>query len=231
MKLNMKSRFNSLLGFFGYQMLKVENSSGFREFVALRNLEMASGVLHIGAHFGEERFLYSELNKPVLWIEAVPEYFQRLEANISGFANQQARLLLLSDSEKLVDFFIANNEGASSSLFRFAENNGFENSGLRMESQLRLTTVRLDHAFQDNEISLFDHWVIDVQGAEMEVLKGAGIFLKLCNSMMVEVSRREIYVGGSSYFDLTEFLEQEGFVQVWEAHLGEHMDILFIRRR
>jgi FkbM family methyltransferase len=231
MKLNIKSRFNSLLSFFGYQVLRIENSLGFKEFVAIRNLEMASGVLHIGAHFGEERFLYSELNKPVLWIEAVPDYFQLLAANISGFANQEARLLLLSDSEKQADFFIANNEGASSSLFRFAENNGFENSGLRMERQIRLTTVRLDRAFQHDEILLFDHWVIDVQGAEMEVLRGAGLLLKSCNSMMIEVSRREIYVGGSSYFDLTEFLEKEGFVQIWEAHRGEHMDILFIRRR
>jgi hypothetical protein len=64
----------------------------------------------------------------------------------------------------------------------------------------------------------------------MEALKGAGELLNSCKSMMIEVSRREIYVGGSDYFELTDFLKDNGFIQIWESHKGEHMDVLFLRR-
>jgi hypothetical protein len=97
MKMGIKSIINRVLELSGYQVVKIENSSGFRDFVSSRNLEAARGVLHIRAHFGEKRFVYSKLAKPVMWIEAVPEYFEKLVSNISGFEKQQAHQLLLSD--------------------------------------------------------------------------------------------------------------------------------------
>ena len=188
------------------------------------------GILHIGAHFGEERFYYASLSKPVMWIEAVPDYFETLSSNISECQDQQAHLLLLSDDEKEVDFYIANNEGASSSLFQLSKRSGFQDSGLRMEGAIRLKATRLDKAFDKEAIRHFDHWVLDVQGAELEVLVGAGELLNFCNSIMVEVSRREVYIGGTDYFELIHLLRESGFIQIWEAHSGEHMDVLFMRR-
>ena len=225
-----KAQINSILRIMEFEILKIENTTGFKNFVSERNLVASRGVLHIGAHFGEERFIYSELQKPVLWVEAVPEYFNQLRFNLENFENQEARLLLLSDEERIVNFYIASNDGASSSLYKFSEKNGFEKTGLKMETSVQLKTTRLDKALNQEEFSKFDHWVVDVQGAELAVLKGAGEFLKYCNSIQVEVSRREVYVGGTKYSELVDFLIRTGFVQIWEAHTGEHTDVLFIRR-
>jgi FkbM family methyltransferase len=178
--------------------------------VSERNLIAARGVLHIGAHFGEERFVYSEFEKPVLWIEAVPEYFNQLSSNVATIDHQEARLLLLSDEERVVEFYIASNEGASSSLYELSKGSGFEKTGLKMETTIQLSTTRLDKALSKEDFLKFDHWVVDVQGAELEVLRGAGEFIIYCNSIQVEVSRREIYVGGTKYSELVDFLNQIG---------------------
>jgi FkbM family methyltransferase len=225
-----KSQINSTLRNFGIEILRIENTTRFKDFVLERNLVAARGVLHIGAHFGEERFIYSELQKPTLWVEAVPEYYNQLRFNIEDIDNQEARLFLLSDDERVVDFYIASNDGASSSLYELAEKSGFEKTGLKMEASVQLKTIRLDKALSKEDFLKFDHWVVDVQGAELAVLKGAGEFFIYCNSIQVEVSRREIYVGGTKYAELVDFFNQRGFVQIWEAHTGEHMDVLFIRR-
>lgn len=225
-----KAQINSVLRYFGIEILRIENSSRFRDFVSERNLIASRGVLHIGAHFGEERFMYAKFQKPVLWVEAVPDYFKQLMANIEAIDDQEARLFLLSDEERVVDFYIASNEGASSSLYALSKKNGFEKTGLKMESTVQLKTIRLDQALSEEDFLKFDHWVVDVQGAELAVLKGAGEYLSFSNSIQVEVSRREIYVGGAEYSELVDFLNHRGFVQIWEAHTGEHMDVLFLRR-
>ena len=227
---SIKAKINSFLRIFGVQILRIENTLRFRDFVSERNLIAARGVLHIGAHFGEERFVYSEFEKPVLWIEAVPEYFNQLRSNISTLDNQEARLLLLSDDERVVEFHIASNDGASSSLYELSKNSGFEKTGLRMETSIQVSTMRLDKTLSKEDFLKFDHWVVDVQGAELEVLRGAGKSLSYCNSIQVEVSHREVFVGGTEYLELVDFLTCAGFIQIWEAHEGEHMDVLFIRR-
>lgn len=50
------------------------------------------------------------------------------------------------------------------------------------------------------------------------------------NSIQVEISRREICVGGAEYSELVDFLNHSGFVEIWEAHTGEHVEVLFMRR-
>jgi FkbM family methyltransferase len=223
--------FNTQLGRIGYQVVRGENSIPVREFMSYEILTAAKGVLHIGAHFGEERFKYSQLKLSVLWIEAVPDFFNILQRNIEDFENQQAIQLLLSDHEREMEFKLANNEGASSSIYDLSQKSGFEDSGLAMIGTISLQSSRLDQVFETEQISGFDHWVIDVQGAELEVLMGAGDLLNSCNSLEVEVSRREIYNGGTTYHELIDFLKSHGFIQLWEARDGEHMDVLFIKRR
>lgn len=225
-----KTYINRVLHKFGLEIVKVENTTDFRSFAKSSNLASVSGILHIGAHFGEERYIYDALQKPVLWIEAVPQYFEQLQENISEFKLQKAKQMLLADEERDFEFFLTNNEGASSSIYQLAAVNGFEDSGLKVDNSIILTSKRLDEQFSKEALSKFDHWVIDVQGAELDVLKGAGDLLSVCNSIDVEVSRREIYVGAAIYSEIVDYLTSRGFVQIWEARSGEHMDVLFIKR-
>jgi hypothetical protein len=56
-------------------------------------------ILHIGAHLGQERHLYSRFNVPVFWVEALPNIFVELQKNIKIWPNQYA-ICALIDGEK-----------------------------------------------------------------------------------------------------------------------------------
>ena len=69
-------------------------------------LSKSSGVLHIGAHRGSERFIYDWLGKKVLWIEANPIIFVELKKNLREFKFQDCyEGLLYSQNNLLLDFF------------------------------------------------------------------------------------------------------------------------------
>lgn len=54
-----------------------------RQAKAYSFLRQASGVIHVGAHLGEERDIYASHGLHVLWVEPNPDLFPILEAAIS----------------------------------------------------------------------------------------------------------------------------------------------------
>jgi FkbM family methyltransferase len=204
------------------------NLEGFALDIQNRLLETSGAVLHIGAHRGQEAEYYNKIGLNVIWIEASPAMFEILKTSIAKYKNQRAVCALLGDVEgKLVDFHIANNDGASSSMFQFGEELGID--GLRMSGSEKLRMERLDNLFETKEVSSYSHWVLDVQGAELLVLKGAGSLLDSCNSLYVEVSTREVYEDGASWNELSQFLRVRGLIPLWDPKAKSHENIVFIR--
>lgn len=193
-------------------------------------LNAGRAVLHIGAHRGQEAKYYDEMGIKVIWIEASPTIFEALSSNIARYKNQRAICALLGDSDgPLIDFHIASNDGESSSMFQFGEELGF--LGLYMTNSEKLTMKRLDKIFTVKDLNNFTHWVLDVQGAELLVLKGAGVLLDTCNSLYIEVSTRTVYKAGVNWKELSDFLDVRGFVPLWNPKERSHENILFIRYR
>jgi hypothetical protein len=75
----------------------------------------------------------------------------------------------------------------------------------------------------------YNHWILDVQGAELLVLKGSTETLKYCNSIVVEVSSRPTYIGGVEYEELKLYLFSKGFTPLWNPLKNDHTNIPFIR--
>jgi FkbM family methyltransferase len=193
-------------------------------------LQSVTGIIHIGGHAGQEASFYSSIKKNVIWVEAVPVYFQELKVNISNYPNQRAINCLLGDrNADDVLFNIASNNGGSSSIYDFDAEHNF--TDVSMTSQIRLTMKRLDSILTNNEIENFGHWVLDVQGAELGVLQGSGNLLSNCRSIYVEVSRRAVYQGGTKWEDLDNFLESKGFTSLWVPPVNSHSDVLYIRKQ
>lgn len=211
--------------------------SSFRQ-ARIRERQAASGgILHLGAHTGQEREIYRALGKSVIWVEANPRVFPALHSNISPIPEQRAICALLGDIDGLEQtFHISNNfEGVSSSIYLFGEYAIGDKSlwpelDLHMVSAVTLPMVRLDTLLTENDVRAedFDFWVLDLQGSEMNALTGAERSLHHCRSLLAEVSEREIYQGGPLYRDLKGFLADRGFSSLWEPHLA-HDDVLFIK--
>jgi FkbM family methyltransferase len=201
----------------------------YGDFIDHANLDLVSqsrGVLHIGAHLGQESEDYAIRGKPVMWVEADPMTFLELNKNISQHKNQSAYNIVLGDQKREIEFFRASNGLASSSIFSFSKNS-FKN--VTTSEVLLLPMSRLDTNFTTDELENFDHWVIDVQGAELLVLKGAGQLLSICRTLFIECSKSEYYNGGVQWNELQNYLKGQGFRYFILPKNLTHMNVVFFR--
>lgn len=236
--MNLKSAFrfpiyfmHEILGIFGIYVTRTKKYA-FQElgFILFENIVKSSdsGVLHIGAHVGQEAQFYDSAQTNVIWVEAIPQIYTQLKRNIDKYHNQKAyNFLLGKKNQSQVKFFVSSNQAVSSSIYRLGNSHGW--TGVEMTSEITLKMFRLDKVFTINKLKNYQNWVIDVQGAELEVLLGAGKLLNLCNSLLIEVSTRETYKNGTAYINLRNFLVKKGLIPLWEPLDNSHENLLFVR--
>jgi len=207
------------------------NSNIYKVIDELRSglIARASMVLHLGAHVGSECHFYNSFQKKVVWIEANPEIYSQLKSNIAAYPEQRAILGLLGhENRDGIHFNVANNQGQSSSIYKFGRDMNHE--GLSMVNVLNLEMKRLDSMLGVSDVHPGSHWVVDVQGSELQVLQGSGKLIENAYSMEVEVSTKEEYLGGTKFAELNLFLNSKGLYPLWPPKLNSHEDLFFIRR-
>lgn len=69
---------------------------------------------------------------------------------------------------------------------------------------------------------------MDIQGMELEALKGMGDQLNYFDALVIECSETPVYVGEASAEAVTGFLRGRGFERVTPIKL--HNDVLFLRK-
>ena len=202
----------------------------------LNVLTNCNGIFHLGAHRGEEAPVYEWFGKKVIWVEANPKIFQDLSDNLIKYKFQKVyRALISNEDDKKINFYLSSNDFASSSIFKFGNLSSGKKSlwpdkKLKYIDKRQLSTITIDSLVKFNSINIknYDHWVIDLQGAELLALEGAPNSLKYCKSLYIEVSKGDVYEGGAKWDDVSKFLEKNGFKQMWKLE-SNHANILFIR--
>lgn len=180
----------------------------------------SKGVIHVGANTGQARDIYAAHNLPVVWIEALPDAFSKLIENIARYPNQRALQCLIADKEgDPTNFYVANNDGQSSSLFEFGEHTRIWPE-IKYTDRIKLmpTTLQLALLRHSIDVSEYDTLIMDVQGAELLVLKGAGDLLDKFKFIRAEACDFELYKGGCQLKDLDEYLMPRGFERVMTWH-------------
>ncbi len=210
-----------------------------KKFLDMTGAVVPNGIVHVGAHTGQEIVEYKEYApRNLVWIEADPEVFQRLHKNVTqpwGLTNTEQWCLnaLVSDTDgEMVDFHLAKNGSQSSSMFDFTDLliSRFPHAAptgtvLQLESKTLnslLTGVGL-------EPSQIDYLVLDTQGAELKCLAGLGSFIDHLQYLTVEVSTVEYYSGGAQMHELDTHLESRSFLRISGTPNWQHGDALYIR--
>ena len=190
-------------------------------------LRQSHGLIHIGANDGGERDRYVRLGLNVLWIEPIPSVFARLEANVAACPGQCAVQALVSNvDDQEVDFNVASNGGASSSLLDFKAHREMW-PDVTFDGALRLPTITLPTllARKGIDLALYDALLLDVQGAELLILEGARPILKRFRFVQAEAADFEAYAGGATRAQLDAFMAAEGFVVHARKAFARHKDI------
>lgn len=198
-------------------------------------------LIHAGAHLAQERHQYEACGfRKILWIEGSPKICSRLMSSLSEHTNESGVSAsgtehhvvcsLLSDREDTeIDFYEFSNDGESSSIFHpTAENSKrwpqvFETGQKQLLRTRTLDRIAVETGFSD----ITDVLVVDVQGAELLVLKGADHLLSTVKAVVTEISTIPYYSGGVLFPELRSFLESRGFVPM--SLPRRHGDMLFLR--
>ena len=171
------------------------------------------GILHVGAHEAEELESYHSYGwGPVIWVEMLPEKFERLKQRFEGDPNNTVIHAACSDSDgDNLPLFRANNDGASSSLLS-PQLHLVVHPRVSFVEEEGIRTSRLNSILPKD--ASFDLINFDIQGAELRALRGLGKFLDRVKWAYLEINERPLYAGCALLPELDAFLQERRFVRI-----------------
>ena len=188
------------------------------------------GIVHIGAHYGEEIQEYVDNGiQNITVFEPLSKNFNILSQRMQNVnADIQGHQVALGSKKGTATMFLSSNEAQSSSI-------------LKPKQHLELHPDVSFNGTEQVEVSLLDDYDIgesnfiniDVQGYELEVFKGGKKTLEKVDYIYCEVNRGEVYEGNAMVEELDEFLSSYGFERVetkWPETYYTWGDALYIKK-
>ena len=178
----------------------------------IRQAGVRSGVvLHLGAHLGEEDALYQRLGLTPAYVEAQPSTFERLR-------RIRAERCCIHAAVGRIDGGTATlhvaEPDACSSLLKRDSRTTVKTSGVKLD----VTAVSVPRRTVD---SICAEWEIkpialtyDIQGAELDALRGSTIALAGARVVWCEVWKRPLYGMTALIADVEHLLMLQGFRRV-----------------
>ncbi|MEG4232671.1 FkbM family methyltransferase [Microcoleus sp. Pol11C3] len=173
------------------------------------------GVIHVGAHEGTEITAYQQMGaQKVLFVEANPAVFERLQANLTGMPDVRSVNCAIGNRNGSVDLHVTSFDQSSSILPLKHHQEIYPH--ITETHQITVQSKTLDTLLQEQELNPSDFNIlnIDIQGAELLALQGATNWLKSVELINTEVNYEELYEGCGLIDQLDEFLEGQGFHRV-----------------
>lgn len=192
------------------------------------------GVVHVGAHLGQEGPTYREIGATnQLWVEPQPDVFEKLIANVPPSETvRHANVACGAEEGRLSLNIIPKNDAGLSSFLKPSPTLG-QLPETAVVDTVEVEVVRLDDLIAREGIDpgLHNLLVLDTQGFELEVLKGAPDFLRdHADYVFTEVSRRPLYENSCLEADIDAHLKPFGFERVYtRLSLADHGDALYIK--
>ena len=191
-------------------------------------------VIHAGASLVQERHKYRSSGfEPVTWVKALPDITERARDLLVDYPRQfilQATLFEIDN--KMLDFNRASNEGQSSSLLRMGIHK-IIHSDVSEEVTEKFLSKKLDTLIIENGfLDDFSLIVFDLQGAELQALKGSLACLQRTKAVWIEVSTIKLYRRQALFKEVSLFLNEKGFELVAHDLIDKNFmgDALFVKR-
>ena len=182
--------------------------------------------------------MYKFLGLDVVWVEATHEAFATLNYQIAADDRQKSFCALLTDADGAEhDFHIASNNRASSSIYALGEHGRLWPDIVYDETR-RLRSITLQSLMRREHLSPrgYQALVLNVSGAELLVLKGAGGLLAKFAYVKARVSDFHLRPDSPTTADVAGFLAGYGYREVVRRQFASHpsgsvWDIVWARRR
>lgn len=166
------------------------------------------GVLHVGAHLGEEKMKYENYGfGKIYWVEANPILCDRLREITQDEVFQG---LVWSESNLDRKFHVGADTFVSSTLAPGLINAIYPSLIFTKELDMKTTTLQ-DLIPQTCDFNFIN---LDVQGAELHAMKGLRALMNKVQYIYTEVNFVNLYQDSALLSDLDSFLKDHGFKRV-----------------
>lgn len=203
-----------------------------QEILTKHNLN-PKGVIHVGAHWAEEHDDYLKCGiERFVYIEPCKEAFDVMNKKAFGRSDEYVTLVNVAcgAEEREMPMYVShNNQGQSNSLLEPKLHIQQHPEVVFNDAEV-VKVIPLDKLPIEKE--KYDMLVMDCQGYEGEVLKGAIETLKHIDIIYTEVNRGQTYAGNMEIGEMTKFLAEQGFMDVevyWPSPNWTWGDAVFIK--
>lgn len=229
-----KRRFNKLRN-------SIAKNFNVNQITSLEFLELAKKSYSVNVIYdiGANEAVWTQLARAVIpaatihAFEALPKYQKVYKKNTSGLHNVTLHEVALGAQDGLKEMNVA---GHASSFLQIGslikEMHGQEKEGTEL-----VPMATLDQYVIKNQLPWPDLIKLDVEGYELEVLKGAIQCMTECKGLILEVSFFERHVGQPLFDEVVHFLSQHGFyigAFMKDIPRGQEIivtDLYFIKKR
>lgn len=194
-------------------------------------------LAYVGANVGQTALAMDEAfpGLELFLLEPVPHVFEALSANTSGHSNMHCLNVAAGSEDGWLHMCVDHFSPASSLLpYEPLALREFPFLGNQTPQKVRIRP--LDDILRDCGAGEIDLLLMDAQGYEDEVLRGAGHTLSRCKAVVSELSLQPLYTGSSTFDSVYQALHREGFVLHYlinplegDSHLILQIDGVFVR--
>jgi FkbM family methyltransferase len=196
-------------------------------------------VLDVGANIGQfaRRLRAFGYEGRIESFEPLAEAFESLRSLATGDDRWRCRRLALGEEEGTVTINVSENS-YSSSLLEIRERHVESDPQSRYVATEEVPITRLDSIWPelagDEDVAFLK---LDVQGLELDVLRGGDKSLSSIAAVQTELSLVPLYEGAPGYREVIDYLDSRGFALVglepghWEPDTGQivQVDGTFVR--
>ncbi len=189
-------------------------------------------IFDIGACEGESSIRYSRILPQcrVFTFEPIPGNFKFIQDNISHYEKEKQVTpfqLCLSNKNGHADFHISSGRpdefkeksldwefGNKSSSLLAPDKTLDTYKWIEFKEKISVPTIRLDDFLNEHSIPQIDFVHMDVQGAELMVLEGAGNQLNRIKNIWLEVEAVALYKGQPIKKDIEKYFKSKGYIKL-----------------
>jgi len=192
----------------------------YSRFLQHINVDQIRTVCELGSRDGLDAIhLSNHFDAEVVAWECNPPAIELCRENIGD--NDRVTLVdkaCWSHAKTLIFYPVTNGNIGASSAFQF--NNEYPHEELE-QSQIEVEAVRVDDWWEANRSDSIDLLAMDLQGAELEALKGMGNLLNDVKYIITEGQHNLVYHDTPLITEIESYLAQFGFVKMYQVNHNE----------
>lgn len=210
-----KSIIKSLFNYMGIQIRRGKIRDSLEDQAILFKTDEASVIFDIGAHTGTITEKYKKLfpEATIYCFEPFPDSFKKLQQKASALDKVKPFQLALCDRIGKSKFHINFYSSCNSLLPRPSKGKCYYDEKAKNIDTIEVDTTTIDDFCNEHSISNINILKLDVEGAELLVMKGA---LEKLNQKLIDLIYTEVmfvphYENGVLFHDLCNFLSNLGY--------------------